>query len=62
MKDDHNNLLSRLTLQRYKYNIKIRLLEYCGLLSALNHLWKSHKHNFIASDFAKSVFSCRRCQ
>ena len=54
LKDDHNNFLSPLMLQN-RYKIKIRPLEYCGLLSAVNHLWKSYKHNLVVNNFGNGI-------
>ena len=56
LKDDSDNFLSLLELQT-RYSLKVCPLKYCGLLSALELLWNTHKDNFTTNDSKNESFS-----
>ena len=49
LKDDYNNFLSHTELQT-RYGITVCPLKYCGTLSIIKLLWKTHQNSFAAND------------
>ena len=55
LKDDSNNFLSLFEFQA-RYRLKVCPLKYCGLLSALKSLWRTHKDNFAINEINNEAF------
>ena len=49
LKDDSNNFLSLTELQT-RYGITVCPLKYCGTLSTIKLLWKTHQNSFVPND------------
>ena len=49
LKDDSNNFLSLTELQT-RYGLTFCPLKYCGILSTIKLLWKTHQNNFATND------------
>ena len=58
LKDNSNNFLSLFELQA-RYRFKVCPLKYCGLLSALKSLWRTHKDNFAINEPNNESLSAR---
>ena len=58
LKDNSNNFLFLFELQA-RYRLKVCPLKYCGLLSALKSLWRTHKDNFAINEPNNESLSAR---